>query len=196
MMLVELTEAPAAALPLARLREQLRLPSGFADDSLQDGLLGGFLRAAIAAVEARTGKALLARSFALTLHDWRWPERQPLPLAPVSEVTAVTLADAQGTTEAAQGWRLERDAQRPALVATGATLPQIPWGGTATVAFAAGYGAAWDDIPADLGQAVVMLAAHYYEFRHETALGAGCMPFGVTALIERYRPLRLTGGAA
>jgi uncharacterized phiE125 gp8 family phage protein len=40
-----------------------------------------------------------------------------------------------------------------------------------------------------------MLAAHFYEYRHETALGSGCMPFGVTSLIERYRPLRLSLGA-
>jgi uncharacterized phiE125 gp8 family phage protein len=46
-----------------------------------------------------------------------------------------------------------------------------------------------------MSQAVLMLAAHYHEYRYDTALDGGCMPFGVTALIERYRPLRL-GGAA
>ena len=40
-----------------------------------------------------------------------------------------------------------------------------------------------------------MLAAHYYEYRHETRLGDGCMPFGVSSLIERYRPLRIGLGA-
>jgi uncharacterized phiE125 gp8 family phage protein len=47
-----------------------------------------------------------------------------------------------------------------------------------------------------MGQAALMLAAHYYDNRHDTALGPGCMPFGVTALLERYRPLRLSAGVA
>ncbi len=41
---------------------------------------------------------------------------------------------------------------------------------------------------------MLLLAAHYYEYRHETALGGGCMPFGVTSLTERYRTVRLLGG--
>ena len=61
----------------------------------------------------------------------------------------------------------------------------------------AGYGPTWAEVPADLAQAMLMLAAHYYEYRSDTALGAGCMPFGVTALIERYRQVRMTlGGQA
>jgi len=50
-------------------------------------------------------------------------------------------------------------------------------------------------MPADLAQAVLMLAAHYYEFRSDTSLGQGCMPFGVTSLIERYRTVRIFAGS-
>ncbi len=193
MNLVELTEAPAAALPVQALREHLRLGSGFADDSLQDGLLAGFLRAAIAAIEGRTGKALVSRDFALTVTEWARPDRQPLAVAPVAEIASVRVADAGGAevTLPPSAWRLDRDSARPALTAAGAFLPRIPLGGRATVAFTAGFGPEWADVPPDLAHAVLMLAAHYHEFRHDTALGPGCMPFGVTALIERYRPLRL-----
>ena len=198
MMLVELTAPPAAALPTTRLREHLRLGTGFADDGLQDGLLAGFLRAAISAVEGRTGKALLERTFAMTLLEWRSLERQPFPLAPVSVVASVTLVDGQGaqTPVPTTAWRLQPDAARPMLAARAALLPQIPWSGAVTVVFDAGYGPDWDDVPSDLAQAVLMLAAHYYDYRHDVALGPGCMPFGVTALIERYRPLRLSGAFA
>ncbi|MCX8227300.1 MAG: head-tail connector protein, partial [Sulfitobacter sp.] len=58
----------------------------------------------------------------------------------------------------------------------------------------AGYGATWGQVPADLQQAVFLLAGHYYEFRHETNLSDGCMPFGVSSLIERYKPMRLGFG--
>jgi uncharacterized phiE125 gp8 family phage protein len=49
----------------------------------------------------------------------------------------------------------------------------------------------FDLLPADLQQAVLLLAAHYYEYRDEQSLGEGCMPFGVTSLIARYRALRM-----
>ncbi|WP_210527514.1 head-tail connector protein [Rubellimicrobium arenae] len=195
MNLVELTEVPDAALPVARLKEHLRLGTGFSDDDVQDTLLAGFLRAAIAAVEGRTGKALLRRGFALSVASWRFPDRQPLMVAPVAAVTSFTLVapDGTGTPVSLAGFRLDQDAQRPCLGALGGLLPSIPTGGQARIAFEAGFGPSWDAVPADLAQAVMLLAAHYHDYRHETAFGAGCMPFGVTALIERYRPIRLSG---
>ena len=184
MMLVELTTVPQAALPVAQLREHLRLGSGFADDGLQDGLLAGFLRAALSAIEGRTGKALFEREFRWTTYGWRGSEAAALPLAPVSAIAEVAVVDAAGAETVIP----------PALVTLAAALPVIPTGGAARVDFLGGYGPDWSDLPADLQQAVMLLAAHYYEFRQDTALGAGCMPFGVTALIDRYRAVRLTLG--
>ncbi|MGB1209276.1 MAG: head-tail connector protein, partial [Paracoccaceae bacterium] len=71
----------------------------------------------------------------------------------------------------------------------------IPTGGMAQIHFTAGFGPTFGDVPADLRQAVLLLAAHYYEYRDETALSEGCMPFGVTALLARYRKMRLGMGA-
>ena len=81
MMLVEQTSTPAAALPVADFRNHLRLGTGFADEGAEDSLLESFLRAAIAAVEAWTGKALLQRDFSLTVAGWRdhAPRVFPLP---------------------------------------------------------------------------------------------------------------------
>ncbi len=64
MMLVEQTTVPGAALPVAEFKDHLRLGTGFADDGVQDGVLEAYLRAAMAAIEARTGKILLTRSSA------------------------------------------------------------------------------------------------------------------------------------
>jgi uncharacterized phiE125 gp8 family phage protein len=194
MTLSETTEVPQAALPVARLRDQLRLGRGFPDDAVQDDLLTGFLRAALAAIEGRTAKALLSRSFTLTVSAWREPSRQPLPLAPVTALASVTLLDRTGgqTAISLAGLHLDADAMRPALCGA---LPMIPAGGSARIAFTAGFGPAWDKVPPDLAQAVLMLAAHYHEHRHDTALDGGCMPFGVAALIERHRPLRLGASA-
>ena len=61
MYVMDETELPLSALPIAEFRAHLRLGTGFAEDSLQDSVLEGFLRAALAAVEGRCGKVLIAR---------------------------------------------------------------------------------------------------------------------------------------
>lgn len=190
MMVNEVTEVADAALPLARFREHLRLGSGFADDGLQDALLTGFLRAALAAIEARTGKALIERDFRWDVVAWRDPAGVVLPVAPVGHLVAATLAGADILPKL----RLQPDLSAPRIMPVSGCLPQIATGQQAQITFRAGFGAGFTALPADLQQAVLLLAAHYYEFRDETALGAGCMPFGVSALIERYRPIRIGVG--
>lgn len=198
MLLMEETAVPSAALPLAEFKAHLRLGTGFADDDIQDPVLVGFLRAAMAAIEGRTGKVLLERAFSWVLHDWQDASGQPLPVAPVSAILSLVLRDRADEAEviAPEHYRLERDAHRPVLRPVGTRLPMVPTGGVAEVGFRAGYGAGWADLPSDLAQAVLMLAAHFYEHRFETTLGEGCMPFGVASLIERYRKVRLLGGSA
>lgn len=198
MMLVELTAPALEALPVAGLRAQLRLGSGFdmAEDAAETAALAGFLRAAIATIEARTGKVLLARQFRLRLDDWRDPMGQPLPLAPVTSVDRVEIDDGAGQVVALDAtlWRLLPDVQRPVLVPRGSIeLPNVPQDGFATITFSAGFGLSWDTVPADLAQAVLLLAARYHEDRtFEGSLSA--LPFGVSALIERWRSVRVLGG--
>ncbi|XDA96559.1 head-tail connector protein [Sulfitobacter sp. LCG007] len=197
MILIEETTVPDAALPIEGLKAHLRLGTGFGQDALQDEVLASFLRAAMAGIEARTGKILIQRSFSWTLTFWRDGEAQGLPVAPVLTIQRLALVGRDGTqtdVDAKVYW-LERDSQRPRLRATGASLPTIPDGGAALIEFEAGYAGTWDMLPADLRQAVLLLAAHYYEFRHETSLADGSMPFGVASLIERYRALRLGSGS-
>lgn len=197
MMLSEVTAVPQAALPVAEFKDHLRLGTGFADDGAEDALAESYLRAAIAAIEGRIGKALMARDFVLSLETWRWPDSQALPLAPVSAVASVTVRDRDGVADLIDParYRLVRDAQRPRIDAAGVVLPGVPQGGRIEILFTAGFGPAWNDVPADLAQAVFLLAAAYHEDRHDRSEAAG-MPFGVTALIERWRTVRVLGGGA
>lgn len=197
-MLIELTGVPGTALPVQAMRDHLRLGTGFADDSLQDGLIESYLRAAIAAIEGRIGKMLIQRTFGWTVTEWRDGDGQALPVAPVQMVLSLTLLDRNGTATVVDParYRLQRDMHRPRLVPAGATLPAIPSGGTAEIAFEAGFGTAWAAVPGDLAQAVMLLAAHYYEHRDEATATRAAMPFGVTALIERWRTVRILGGGA
>ncbi|MEO0937007.1 MAG: head-tail connector protein [Pseudomonadota bacterium] len=196
MMLTEETPVPSAALPLEAFKAHLRLGTGFGTGAVQDEVLEGFLRAAVASIEARTGKILFTRSFSWSETMWRDLDGAGFPIAPVSTITRVALVDRNGTrtdVDAASYW-LEQDSQRPRLRPVGTALPTIPAAGSVIVSFDAGFGADWTDLPADLRQAVLLLAAHYYEFRNETALSDGCMPFGVTSLIERYKTHRIGFG--
>ncbi|WP_333829497.1 head-tail connector protein [Pararhodobacter sp.] len=189
----ETSGVPESALPIAGFRAHLRLGTGFADEVSSDGALAGYLRAAIAVIEGRTGKVLLSRSFRMVLAQWRWPDTQALPVAPVSAVEALAIRKGTGDVSvvAPGRWRLVVDRHRPRIAATGAVLPTIPQGGQAEVDFTAGFGASWDAVPDDLAQAVFLLAAHYYEGR----TGAGAeLPVSVAALISRWSALRVTAG--
>jgi len=196
MMLIEQTTVPVASLPVAEFKEHMRLGTGFADDGAQDALLEALLRAAIAAVEGRTGKVLLARSFTWSLTAWRDGIKQAIPVAPVGSVSAVKIIDREGFEAVvdASAYVLEKDTHRPHLAAASGCLPQIPLGGRAEVAFEAGFDAAWSGVPEDLAQAVFLLAGHFHQHRSASAPNEASMPFGVQALLERWRTVRILGG--
>lgn len=195
-MLVEQGAVPLAALPVAELRAHLRLGTGFAGDGLQDGLLESHLRAAMAAIEGRTGKALVQRRFLWEVACWRGTAAQAIPVAPVVAVIEMALVDAGGgrVVLPATAWRLRRDAQRPRLEPAGAVLPPVPAGGRAEVVLDAGFGLHWGAVPPDLAQAVLLLAAEYYEYRHDGGAGRGGLPPAVQALIGPWRTVRVLGG--
>lgn len=194
MILIELTQVPDADLPVAAFRDHLQLGSGFADDGLQDAVLVPQLRAALSAVEARTGKTLLAREFKLVVTAWRDLARQVLPTAPVSSVDALMIVDLNETVETIPpaAFRLSPDAHTPALQSVSLSLPLIPVGGTAEIEFTAGFGN-WDAVPADLQQAVLLMATHFYENRSAISSRQYPLPMAVASLCRRHTPMRLVG---
>ncbi|OIQ44706.1 MAG: hypothetical protein BM558_06805 [Roseobacter sp. MedPE-SW] len=196
MMLSEVTPVPDSALPLEAFKAHLRLGSGFGEDDLQDSVLTGFLRASLAAIENRTSKALLQRDFLWVVTGWQRMDSAPVPIAPTVSLTSITLIDADGdaTALALDGFWVEPDGQQPRLHPRGLGLPVLRRGAQLEITLTAGFAAAWQGLPHDLAQAVLMLAAHYYEYRDDTGLHGGCMPFGVVSLIERYRIFRLSTG--
>lgn len=158
MYLKETAPVAVAALPLAALREELRLASGFGTEGLQDDQLERCLRAALAQVENRCRIATLTRRFAGTVLAWRgaW---ESLGLRPITALEQVILTDAQGaTTDVTDQVKLAMDWLAP----VGSSLPVVPRLAQVRVEVTAGFGA-WGDIPADLAQGVVMMAAQLYD---------------------------------
>jgi uncharacterized phiE125 gp8 family phage protein len=198
MMLIEQTSVPTAAVPIIEFKDHLRLGTGFADDGTQDAILEAYLRAAMSAIEGRTGKILITRQFVWTLTAWRCEGFQSLPVAPVPVLSAIKLIDALGaeTTLDTSRYRLIQDNQRPRIEATGGYLPPVPHGGSAEIQFDAGFGGSWSDIPAAMQQAILLLAAVFYENRSEPNFPESNLPMAVATLIEPYRTVRLLGGGA
>ncbi len=196
MILIEQTQMPDAALPVAPFRDHLQLGSGFADDGLQDAVLIPQLRAALATIEARTGKVLISRSLKLVVTAWRHLGRQTLPVAPVSAVTSLAITDLDDGVEviASEAYHLRVDRHAPVFVAGGSSLPIIPVGGTAEIEFDAGFGD-WAAVPDDLKQAVLLLATHYYENRAPTGARSTStdLPLSVSAICRRHEPIRING---
>ncbi|MFM2366947.1 MAG: hypothetical protein RIR95_1555 [Pseudomonadota bacterium] len=196
MMLTEQTQIATAALPVQLFKDHLRLGSGFADVALQDNLLQAYLRSAIAAIEKRIGKVILARRFMLTLEDWRHRNAQSLPVAPVTAIVSVALRDAANvqTLLDANTYRLVQDTHRPKVASSGILFASPVEGGRIEVVFDAGFGVTWDLVPPDLAQAVLLLAAEYYEDRHHNELTQNGVPPVVQNLFERWRGVRVVGG--
>lgn len=190
-MLLKEVAPPALAPVLGEVSAHLRLAHGFADDGAEDALLGRYLAAAVAAVETATGQALLARAFVLQVAGWNRRGHLVLPVGPVAAVDTMRFVRADGAValDPAQ-CAVEPGTARQRLTGPGGgALPPVPSGCTVEIGFTAGHAGEWDGVPGTLRQAVLMLAAHYFESRHGDA-GDG-LPPAVTALLAPLRPLRL-----
>ncbi|MDZ7905057.1 MAG: hypothetical protein U5N55_04270 [Cypionkella sp.] len=198
MLLTELSQTPTGDLPIAALKDHLRLGTAFGLDGMQDGLIEAHLRAAIAAIEARIGKVLQTRSYRLILPDWRDLSQQTLPLAPVVSVTKVSVFDLAGgevVLDAAR-YRVQADTHRPKLVSAGLLFPAVPNDGRIEILFDAGFGTSWANVPTDLAQSVMLLAAQFYETRHDAGAQMMGLPATVQSLIASWRNVRVLGGGA
>ena len=195
MVLVELSSINLSDLPMDAFRAHLRLGTGFSDDMIQDEVLESYIRASMAAIEGRIGKKLLTQSLSWEIGTWVGAEAQALPVAPVSAITQVVIVDGAGGEEILdpQRYKLRKDTHRPQIEARGGLLATIPDGGGARLTLEAGFGSSWLDVPADLREAVFLLAAHYYENRSDASGSGGLMPHGVMALLERHRNIRVLG---
>lgn len=191
MILTETTPAAVTPVSLSEFSDHLRLAYGFPDDGAEDALLDLYLRNAVAAVESRTGRALIRRGFVLRLAGWDRDGQVVLPIGPVEVVDSLRFVrGAEAIDVAATSWALEPGTGRQRVMGRSSdALPPIPEGYVAEFTFDAGFGPDAADVPGDLRQAVMLLAADYYERRHD---GEGPrVPPAVEGLLEPWRPVRI-----
>jgi len=152
-----------------------------------DALIAALIRAARAAVEARTGRALMTRGFRLALDAWPDDGVVRVPIAPLAAIGEVAVADpagdfvpVDGAAADLAGGRVYFKAPRP--------RPGVPVAGI-RIEGTAGYGADPEDVPEALRLAVRLLVEDWYERRGGE--GRRDMPPAVLTLIEPFREVRL-----
>lgn len=184
------TTAPAVEpVTVAEAKAQLHIGHDSEDD-----LINGLIRAAREEVEARAGVALIAQDWRLALDRWPRFGRVALLRHPVVEILSVTVYGTEGEASLVDPSTYETDlASRPARLffATRPEPARILNG--IEIDFSAGFGADGESVPDGLKRAILMLVAHWYEFR--AGFGAGDQPVSISSgferLISSYRRGRL-----
>lgn len=154
----------------------------------EDSLLITLIGAARLHTEAVTGRALLAQTWRLAL------DAVPcgpvlLPVGPLIALVSATVYGADGEPAALDLGSLE------VAPGTGPARVRLPPGteGALEIDYRAGYGAAAEDVPADLRHAMLVLIAHWFEHRDAVIVaGSGAVvPSGFDRLLRAYRPVML-----
>lgn len=179
MALFRTTDPGAEPVTLAEAKQHLKL-----DHVSEDGLIEGLIRAAREEVEASTGLALIDQSWRLTLD--RVPVTKVVRIAchPIREILSVTAfgADGEGALVEPATYMLDPHS-RPARL----WFSQRPEARRAMngieIDLVAGFGEAGPDVPDALRRAVLVLVAHWFEFR--AAFGPKAQPVSFPSGYER-----------
>lgn len=174
---------------LAEAKLYLRL-----DGAEEDDLLATLIAAARLMVEAASGRMLIEQGWRLVLDAWPIDGRLRLPVGPLRSVAGARVFDAQGAPTAVppELFAPELGSDPPVLAIAGA----VPQPGRASQGIdldvVVGFGPAAGDVPAPLRQAILRLAARWFENRGD-ALGAeaAVLPAEIATLVAPYRRMRL-----
>lgn len=180
------TPPAGLAVTLAEAKAHLRVLH-----TTEDTLIEAYLKAAITHVESKCGVALITRTLRM-LRD-AFPERGraiKLPNVPVTAVTLVEYADADGVTQTLAGsaYELAGGTVSAELSPVADAWPVTQKGRRqVAITYTAGYGATAADVPPDIKSAILLLTEHWYQ--HRSAVSESGLietPAGVAALLGPY----------
>lgn len=184
------TQPPAAEpVTLNEAKAHLRVAHASEDD-----LISALIRAAREEVERATGLALIDQAWRLAADRLPASDTLLLHRHPVREVLSVTVYGSEGEAALvpADDWQLD-SLSRPARLHFRKRPQVLQAMNGIEVDFSAGFGEAGTDVPDLLKRAVLLLVAHWYEFR--SSVGPEQQPVsypaGYDRLISGYRERRL-----
>lgn len=184
-----ITPPAAEPLALADIKAHLRI-----DGAEEDGLLAGLIKVAREHLERVTGLALVSQRWRLYLDAWPASGALEIARGPVLSVEAIRAFDDGGAESAlALAGHVLDGVRRPARL----WLRSRPAAGQAIngveVDFTAGFGESGADVPDTLKRAMLVHAAHMYEFRGAVPLEMqpASVPEGYDRLIAPFLMRRL-----
>jgi uncharacterized phiE125 gp8 family phage protein len=187
-----LTAAPALEpVSVSEAKEYLRI-----DSAVEDPVVASLILAARLHIEGALDIAMVTQSWSLFLDGWPEDGCVSIPLGPLKSVDSVKVYDADDAaqTVSPDTYVVDLFALRPRLVRqAGAAWPRPGRAANGVeIALTAGYGNTPDEVPAPIRQAVLMLAAHWYEQREPVVFDPPDeLPHGVADLLKPYRQVRL-----
>lgn len=189
MTLLRTVEPAIEPVTLVEVKTHLRLAH-----DCEDELLAGLVRAAREDVERATGIAMIEQSWRLVRDDWPRDGRVLLMRHPVREILSVTLFGSEGEASVLDPSDYMLDSiSRPARLHFDKPPQRLRAVNGIEIDFKAGFGEAGTDVPDLLRRAMLMLVAHWYEFRAAISLDKqpASYPAGYERLIASYRDRRL-----
>jgi len=175
-------------ISVAEAKAHLRI-----DGSEEDALIASLIITSRLHIEAALGLALIAQTWSYFIDRWPRSRAVVLPLKPIQSVSQVRAWAADGTSQAlpATSYLLDGMGSPPRLVWHGASTAPVPGRivNGIEIGLEAGYGEAAADVPAPLRQALLLLVAHWYEYRGPVEIGAADIeiPHMASALLAPYR---------
>lgn len=189
MTLFRTVDPAAEPVTLAEAKAQMRV-----DHVSEDALITGLIRAATAEVEAQTGMALIAQNWRLALDGLPPDGTVLLRKHPVRQILAATIYDTDGAASLVDLSRCSADlVSRPARLHIDLPMTQLRRMNGVEIDFATGFGEAGTDVPDHLKRAILVLVAHWFEFRaaYRAEDQPVSHPAGFDRLIAGYRLGRL-----
>ncbi|MES2905719.1 MAG: head-tail connector protein [Pseudomonadota bacterium] len=171
-------------ITLAELKAHLRLEN---DD--EDDLLSRMISAARLHVESITRRVLVEQGWRAYLDRWPVKRKVALPVAPVNAITQVRVYNDAGDASIISALSYTLDpARAPAvLIIRPAVLAPTAYANGIEIDMTCGYGEP-SDVPAPLREAVLRLAALWFESRVETGrFNMTLSSSAVEALIAPYK---------
>lgn len=168
---------PPGALPISVEQAQRQAHGvllGFDDPEL-DLWESIWIPSVVAEAETFQSRSYITTAYRLTI-DWRFPDAICLPRAPVQSVDAVSYVDCDGVNQTLDSADYQFDlGAEPVYIrpAYNKCWPSVRNQLAAIqVDFTAGYGDVAADVPANIRNALLIMAASRYEHREDIVVGA------------------------
>lgn len=158
---LQLSAPSVEPVTLSEAKAHLRVESDH-----EDLLILDLIKVARQELERQTGLCLIDQSWRLFLDQWPSCGSIDLPLRPVKEISEIRIFDHEGNPGvlAPSGYVLDAYGQMPKLHMQQMAIPSQKHNGI-EIDIICGFGEIGSDVPDILRRAILVLAAHWFEFR-------------------------------